>query len=137
MKKNKPDYVVQNEETGKYDSFLKTYQTSISGPKIEVQDLTPFKRSSISKAHHKFEKRAEEIRKRMEDLVIEYQDNDLVWNSEMTFEPHVGTEIYLYRRNSGDLFCSMISPEEWGREDLKFEGSFVLTSEHIWKRQTR
>ena len=66
MKKSKPDYVAQNTETGKYDSFLKTYQTSISGPKIEVQDLTPFKRSSISKAQHRFEERANEIKKRME-----------------------------------------------------------------------
>ena len=63
MRKSKPDYVVQNVETGRYDSFLRTYQTSISGPKIETQDLTPFKKSSISKANHRFEKRAEEIRK--------------------------------------------------------------------------
>ena len=67
--KSKPDYVVQNLETGQYDSFLKTYQTSISGPKIEIQDLTPFKQSSLSKAHHRFEKRAEEIRLKMEDLL--------------------------------------------------------------------
>ena len=88
--KSKPDYVVQNIETGKYDSFLKTYQTSISGPKIEVQDLTPFKQSSLSKAHHRFEKRAEEIRLKMEDLLKEYQDNELVWKSEMNFEPYMG-----------------------------------------------
>lgn len=132
--KNKPDYVVQNLETGQYDSFLRNYQTSISGPKIEVQDLTPFKRSSISKAHHKFEKRAEEIRKEMESLVLEFQDNDLVWSSEMSFEPHAGTEIYLYQRNNEERFCSMISPKEWGRKFI-FLGKFVLSSEFIWKRQ--
>jgi hypothetical protein len=135
MKKNKPDYVVQNEETGKYDAFLKAYPTSVSGPKIEIQDLTPFKRSSISKSHHRFETRAEEIRQKMEDLILEYQDNDLIWSSEMSFEPHIGTEIYLYMRGSGDLFCSMISPEEWGK-NLEFKGKFTLNSDHIWKRNS-
>lgn len=134
MKKSKPDYVVQNTETGKYDSFLKTYQTSISGPKIEVQDLTPFKRSSISKAQHRFEERANEIRKKMEDLVSEFQDNDLVWSSEMSFEPHVGSEIYLYKRESGFNFCSMVSPDEWGNK-FDFLGKFKLDSDNIWKRQ--
>ena len=134
MKKSKPDYVVQNTETGKYDSFLKTYQTSISGPKIEVQDLTPFKRSSISKAQHRFEERANEIRKKMEDLVSEFQDNDLVWSSEMSFEPYVGSEIYVYERETGTNFCSMISPSEWGNK-FNFIGKFKLDSDNIWKRQ--
>jgi hypothetical protein len=134
MKKSKPDYVVQNTETGKYDSFLKTYQTSISGPKIEVQDLTPFKRSSISKAQHRFEERANEIKKKMEDLVSEFQDNDLVWSSEMSFEPYVGSEIYVYERETGTNFCSMISPSEWGNK-FNFIGKFKLDSDNIWKRQ--
>jgi hypothetical protein len=71
----------------------------------------------------------------MEDLILEYQDNDLIWSSEMSFEPHIGTEIYLYMRGSGDLFCSMISPEEWGK-NLEFKGKFTLNSDHIWKRNS-
>jgi len=132
--KNKPDYVVQNVETGKYDSFLKSYQTSISGPKIEVQDLTPFKKSSISKANHRFEKRAEEIRKEMESLVLEFQDNDLVWSSEMSFEPHVGSEVYVYDRPEGKTFCSLISPSEWGNK-FSLVGKFKLDSDFIWRRE--
>lgn len=134
MKKNKPDYVVQNTETGKYDSFLKGYQTSISGPKIEVPDLTPFKQSSISKSNHRFEKRAEELRKKMEDLVSEFRDNEMVWSSEMSFEPNPGSTVYLYQRESGSIFSSMISPKEWGSK-FTFLGKFSLSSEQIWERQ--
>lgn len=134
MRKSKPDYVVQNVETGKYDSFLRTYQTSISGPKIETQDLTPFKKSSISKANHRFEKRAEEIRKEMESLVLEFQDNDLVWSSEMSFEPHVGSEVYVYERPEGNTFCSLISPSEWGNK-FSLVGKFRLDSDFIWRRE--
>jgi len=132
--KSKPDYVVQNTETGKYDSFLKTYQTSISGPKIEVQDLTPFKQSSLSKAHHRFEEKAEEIRLQMEDLLREFRDNELVWTSEMSFEPYAGCEIYLYQRESGSNFCSMISPDEWNGKFVLI-GRFKLDSDNIWKRR--
>jgi hypothetical protein len=133
--KSKPDYVVQNVETGKYDSFLKTYQTSISGPRIEVQDLTPFKQSSLSKAHHRFDKRAEEIRLQMESLLSEYRDNDLVWGSEMSFEPYMGCEVFVYQKESGQNFCSMISPEEWGNK-FSFVGKFRLDSDHIWRRES-
>ena len=134
MKKNKPDYVVQNEETGKYDAFLRSYQTSISGPKIEVQDLTPFKKSSISKANHRFEKRAEKIKREMESLLREFHDNDLVWSSEMSFEPHTGSRIYLYQRENEKIFCSLISPQEWGNR-FSFLGEFILDTDFIWKRQ--
>ena len=133
--KSKPDYVVQNVETGKYDSFLKTYQTSISGPKIEVQDLTPFKQASLSKAHHRFDKRAEEIRLKMEDLLREFQDNELVWTSEMSFEPYMGCEVFVYQKESGQTFCSMISPREWGNK-FSFIGKFRLDSDHIWRRES-
>lgn len=133
--KSKPDYVVQNTETGKYDSFLRTYQTSISGPKIEVQDLTPFKQSSLSKANHRFEKRAEEIRLQMENLLREFQDNEMVWTSEMNFEPYAGCEVFLYLKETGQTFCSMISPQEWGNK-FDFLGKFRLDSDNIWKKES-
>jgi hypothetical protein len=128
-----PDYVVYNKETGKYDAFLKTYQTSISGPKIEIQDLSSFKQSSISKAHHKFDERFQEIQNEVKSLLEEYRDNDLVWGSEMSFEPHIGTEIYLYQRKNSSFFCSLISPEEWGNK-FPLVGKFKLDSSHIWKK---
>lgn len=132
--KNKPDQVVYNLETEKYDSFLKSYSTSISGPKIEVQDLSPIKQSSLAKANHRFEKRAEEIRTQMESLISEFRDNEMVWTSEMSFEPYSGCEVYVYQRKSGENFCSMISPEEWG-EKFTSLGKFRLDSDSIWKRQ--
>jgi hypothetical protein len=134
MKRNKPDYVVYDPQTGKYDSFLKSYSTSISGPKIEVQDLSPVKQSSIAKANHRFEKRAEEIVSMMESLMEEFKDNEMVWSSEMSFEPYSGCEIYLYRRESGSNFCSMVSPSEWGNR-FEFVGKFRLDSDSTWKRQ--
>jgi hypothetical protein len=132
--KNKPDYVVQNVENGKYDSFLRDYQTSVSGPKIEVQDLSPFKQSSLSKANHQFQKKAEEIRSQMEDLIKEFSDNEKIWESEMSFEPYSGCEVYLYQRESGSNFCSMISPSEWGDKFI-FLGKFKLDSDSTWRRQ--
>lgn len=132
--KSKPDYVVQNVETGQYDSFLRAYQTSISGPKIEVQDLSPLKQSSLSKANHKFQEKADEIRSQMESLMKEFSDNEMVWSSEMSFEPYSGCQIYLYQRDSGTSFCSMISPGEWGNKFILL-GKFKLDSDSIWRRQ--
>lgn len=131
--KNKPDQVVFDLQSEKYDSFLKSYPTSISGPKIEVQDLSPFKQSSLSKANHRFQEKAEEIKRQMESLMEEFRDNEMVWSSEMSFEPYPGCEVYVYQRESGDSFCSMISPQEWGNKFLLL-GKFKLDSDNIWKK---
>ncbi|MGA1076708.1 MAG: DUF2452 domain-containing protein, partial [Ilumatobacteraceae bacterium] len=34
----------------------------------------------------------------------------------MSFEPHVGSHIYLYQRQNEKTFCSLVSPEEWGNK---------------------
>jgi hypothetical protein len=71
----------------------------------------------------------------MEDLLTEFQDNELVWTSEMSFEPYMGCEVFVYQKESGQNFCSMISPEEWGNK-FSFIGKFRLDSDHIWRRES-
>jgi hypothetical protein len=69
----------------------------------------------------------------MDSLLSEYRDNDLVWGSEMSFEPYAGCEIYVYQKESGVNFSSMVSPEEWGNK-FTLIGKFRLDSDSIWKR---
>jgi hypothetical protein len=132
-KKNLPDLVVFNEETQRYDAFLKKYPTSVSSPKIEVSDLSLFKQRAALHTNHKFNKRAEEIRQQIDILLREFEDNELVWGSVMSFEPQIGSEIYLYENNNGKRFASLISPDEW-KNDFIYFGNFKLDTDFSWKR---
>jgi len=133
--KNKklPDSVVFNQETGKYDSFSKEYPVSLSSPKIEVPDISLFRSGAVTKANKKFQKRAEEIREQIKSLMDEFMDNEMIWSVGISFEPTVGTEIYLYEKQNGERFSSLISPEEWNGK-FKFIGNFKLDSDFSWRR---
>lgn len=132
-RKKLPDLVVYNQDTKRYDSFLKKYPTSISSPKIEVNDLSLFKQRAAIHSNHKFNKRAEEIREQIDSLIQEFEDNELVWGSSIGFEPQIGSEIYLYENKEGKRFASLISPSEW-KNDFIYYGHFRLDTDFSWKR---
>lgn len=132
-KKKIPDNIVYNEDDKRYDAFLKPYATSVSSPKIDVSGLSLFKQRAAIHSNHKFGKRADEIREQISSLLKEFGDNELVWNSSMSFEAHIGTEIYLYENARGEVFASLISPSEWGRK-IPYHGHFKLDTDFSWKR---
>lgn len=135
MEENKkiPDLVVFNQENQSYDAFLKPYATSVSSPRIETGSLGIFKQKAALHANHKFNKRAEEIREQIDILIKEYEDNEMIWESSMGFEPQIGSEIYLYENKNGKRFASLISPQEWNRDFIYF-GHFKLDTDFSWKR---
>lgn len=132
-KKKLPDHIVYDEKTEKYDAFLKPYATSVSSPRIDVSGLALFKQRAAIHSNHKFGKRAEEIKEQITDLLREFEDNELIWNSSMSFEAHIGTEIYLYENDKGEKFVSLISPSEWGNK-FEYFGHFKLDTDFSWKR---
>lgn len=132
-KKKLPDHIVYDEKTEKYDAFLKPYATSVSSPRIDVSGLSLFKQRAAIHSNHKFGKRAEEIKEQITDLLREFEDNELIWNSSMSFEAHIGTEIYLYENDRGEKFVSLISPSEWGNK-FEYFGHFKLDTDFSWKR---
>ncbi len=133
QKRKKPDLVVFNQDTERYDSFLKQYPTSVSSPRIDISDLGIYKNRAVIHANHKFNKRAEEIREQIDCLIREFEDNELVWGSQISFEPQIGSEIYLYENNKGKRFASLISPSEW-KNDFIYYGHFRLDTDFSWKK---
>jgi hypothetical protein len=131
-----PDSVAFDPERNLFDSFIKPYATSVSGPRIDLPNVALFRENNLAKTNHKFTKRADEIKEQIIDLYKEFQDNELIWNSQLSFEPNIGSQIFLYKKENQQTFCSMISPEEWNN---KFEclGHFRLDSDFSWKRINR
>ncbi len=129
--KTRPDQVVYDEETGKYNASLLPYATSVSGPSFKANDLTLWKNNSAGKVSAHFKTRFEEIKAEYKSMVDQFSWNEIVYTAKFSFEPIVGQEYHLYERENGERFLSMIPPESWSKQHL---GTFVLSSDKMWMK---
>jgi len=60
-----------------------------------------------------FDERFDELKKKYDGLIDEIQLNNLIYNSEIKFEPVIGNIYYLYKRDDDSFFLSIIAPWEW------------------------
>lgn len=127
--KERPDNVVFNDETKKYDAALKKYSTNVGAPAIQFPDLNNWKRIGSSKVNHHLKTKYDKLKKQYEDTMELYEWNQLVYTSKFNFEPITGEIYHLYEDKKQALFLSHISPEEW---DKKHIGSFQLDVDRIF-----
>jgi len=127
----KPDNVVFNTETQKYDAALKPYATNVGAPVITTADTNAWKNRSINKINHKVEAKYLELKAEYEKMMLEFEYNNLIFDSKFAFEPIIGELYHLYKRENGESFLSIIAPEQCRFNSL---GSFYLNADHIWEK---
>jgi hypothetical protein len=127
-KKKKPDLVVWSEEKGYYSKEL-TYASNVGAPAIRLEDVGGWKRIQAQNANKIFTKKYEEIKDEFKKLVDEVSWNDFVYSATYNFVPVIGETYYLYEKNDGNPFLSLIAPTEW---NMKFLGATRLESNNKW-----
>lgn len=127
----KPDNVVFNVEKQKYDASLKPYPTSLGAPVITATDTTAWKNRSINKVNHKIHTKYLELKSEYEKMIAEFEYNQLIFNSQISFEPVIGQVYHLYKRENGESFLSLIEPETC---KFNFLGSFYLNVNQTWEK---
>ena len=125
----KLDKVPFDEETGKFYKHLLKYASEVGSIKFEVQDVSLWKRSEVEKVKNVFTQDLEEINQRIQKLMDEIVLNDMIYSSNMNFEPIVGHVYHLYENNKGEKFLSLIEPNLW---KMPYLGSYKLTSDKKW-----
>ena len=130
-KDKKPDNVVFNTETQKYDASIKPYATSVGAPVITTTDTIAWKNRSITKINHKVEAKYLELKAEYEKMMQEFEYNKLIFDAKFTFEPIIGEVYHLYKRENGDSFLSIIAPEQCKFNPL---GSFYLNADQTWEK---
>lgn len=128
MKKVIPDNVVYSDEKG-YQASVLSYPTNVGAPVITIDNLVSWKSRGISNVNKQFENKFNELKLLYENLIKEFECNELVYNSNFSFEPVIGEIYHLYLGNDGANFLSLISPSEWNKEHL---GTFQLNSDKKW-----
>lgn len=127
----KPDNVVFNSETQKYDAAIKPYATSLGAPVIIPTDTVAWKNRSINKINHKVTAKFLELKAEYENMIQEFEYNKLIFNAKFSFEPIIGEVYHLYKRENKETFLSLISPEQCNFNSL---GSFYLNADQIWEK---
>jgi hypothetical protein len=127
----KPDNVVFNPKTKKYDAALKPYATSVGAPVITITDTIAWKNRSINKINHKVEAKYLELKAEYDKMIQEFEYNKLIFNAKFTFEPIIGEVYHLYKRENGESFLSIIAPEQCNFNAL---GSFYLNADQVWEK---
>lgn len=129
MSDKKPDIVVWSEERGYYAKEL-TYGSNLGAPAIKLDNVIGWREREVSIVNQQFKTKYEELKKSYENLIDEYNWNNLLYNSvDYNFQPIIGQTYFLYERDNGTLFLSLIDPSSWGK---KYIGSFTLDSSNKW-----
>lgn len=60
--------------------------------------------------------------------------SERIYRTSMSFEPLINHRYFLYEKEDGSDFMSMVSPEEWGRKKrfAKFIAEVKLLADHTW-----
>ena len=110
---------------------LLPYGSNVGAPSIKPTDISSWKDEKVITTNHYFSSRYDEIKKDYLKLMKEYEWNTLVYNAEFRFKPVMGKVYFLYQKDDGKLFLSLIEPNEW---DKIFIGAFKLISDNRWEK---
>ena len=118
------------------DSFVdnrlsKRYPTEVGGPKFEPDNISLFKIEKTSKIKKHYSSKFEEMTREYEKLMLEIQMNERLYMASHNFEPTSGEIYHLYKKESGEEFLSLISPEQWKK--FEFIGSYKFLSDGRWE----
>ncbi|MBN3519023.1 DUF2452 domain-containing protein [Algoriphagus lutimaris] len=104
-------------------------QGKINGRAIAaMQSQTDMQMSQIYRQMQLLADQAKAIQAR-----VEYSER--IYNAQTSFEPLINHHYYLYQKDNGNDFLSMIAPEEWGRKKsfAHFLAEVKLLADHTWE----
>ncbi len=61
--------------------------------------------------------------------------SERIYKAEMSFQPVIHQLYYLYQKENGNDFLSLIGPNEWGKSKTKLSylGTVKLLADHTWE----
>lgn len=131
MSKKKPDLVVWDENRGYYAKEL-TYGSNQGAPVINIEDVKGWRAKEVINVNHQFEAEYNKLKEEFEQLINEYHLNSFIYSKvEYSFLPIVGETYYLYQRQNGVYFLSIITPGQWNQ---KFIFAVTLDAKGKWNK---
>mgnify|MGYP000158962671 FL=1 len=101
----------------------------VEGAVYEIDEWKPSQSTQVKKH---FTERFKELKEAYDKLIQDFNWNKVIFESEMLFTPVMGKTYYLFQRNDGTNFMTLISPDEWGKNNFKYIGAFKQDSRQKW-----
>jgi hypothetical protein len=117
------------------------YSTSVSGAVIKPTEEGVIRHKALSAMEEQTNMQLDQIRKQIELLALQAQEiqmrkelSMIIYNAKLSFAPVIGSLYYLYEKNDGTHFVSMVSPKEWGGSGpyKSFIAQVKLLADHTW-----
>ena len=125
-KEKKPDQVVFDQKTQKYSASLTPYATNLGAPAIIPEDITSWKNANIHKVNHQFKSQFDDLKAEYDLMMKQFEYNNLIYNAKFSFEPVLGEIYFLYRKKNGDVWLSLIAPNECNWDFVGSLGSIAI-----------
>lgn len=107
------------------------YPHHVGSALIKPENTSGFVSRGINKVNREMVDRVQKLKEEYEKILEELKWNEIVYKSEINFEPLVGDVYYLYKGKNGNNFLSIIEPEDWDKELV---GIFKLNNELKWEK---
>jgi len=109
-----------------------TYGITPSAPaSIKPVDIESWKAVVSPTFKHYFTERYNELVSEYEKLMRDYNVNQLLYESSLSFKPIIGQTYYLYKKGNGSSFISLIKPEETFWDG--YVGAFKFNAQYAWE----
>jgi Protein of unknown function (DUF2452) len=117
------------------------YSTSVSGAVIKPTEEGVIRHKALSAMEEQTNMQLQQIRKQIELLALQAQEiqmrkelSMIIYNAKLSFTPVIGSLYYLYEKQDGSHFVSMVSPKEWGGGGpyKTLVAAVKLLADHTW-----
>ena len=129
--KKKPDNVVFDEDSQTYNAGLKPYATDVGAPSITTTDTVAWKNRNIHTVNKQINAKYLDLKSQYDEMMEQFEYNNLVYSAKFNFEPVIGYTYYLYRNKKQEAFLSVIGPNEC---NFDYIGTFKLNADKMWER---
>lgn len=110
------------------------YASNIGAPVIRPDhSLTGWKSGAVHAANQHYEDRYNDIKRQLEELIDEFNWNNIMFNAEMRIKPIVGKVYHLYRRGE-EHYVSLFSPDERIGGYDNYVASLKLNYDNRWEK---
>jgi hypothetical protein len=110
---------------------LLSYPSHVGAPKIDVPDLTSFKKNGTDRVNKIYDTKYKELMRDAENLYNSFIINQEVYESSYRFEPIIGQIYHLYEDVKCRKFLSLIEPSTWRQKHIY---SVILNSDMTWTK---
>ncbi|XP_003702534.1 uncharacterized protein C1orf50 homolog [Megachile rotundata] len=116
------------------ESVAKTSQQDLVALALEIQKADNFIKANACSKLQVIADQIKSLKKQAENILIETDWNMKLHHVACNFVKHPGHVYHLYQRETGQLYFSMLSPEEWGTSapSQTYKGSYRLEQDQSW-----